>query len=202
MADTSNLYRALSAVFLINSAAFSKATVPQQTETLMKTEGKPVVFVENFVKFSDRRALRDGLLAGKDVSTELEFNGIDLTREEQAALVAVRPVLEKISGLKGGYPWVGGEAAAFKVSGSSIRFNSKYSNHSIGLKTAKKIWDRASAFWAGAIAAPGSHYESASGYSSRLVEYSPSHVKIGCQTISRVDVEAVALNQGWEPNIA
>lgn len=95
----SNLFRKLSAVLLINSSEFAKATPKIQTSVLVENAGLPVEFVTDFFDLSSKRAIRDKLLAGKDVSRELEFNEVTLDAEELRALDLIKPVLEKIEAI-------------------------------------------------------------------------------------------------------
>lgn len=190
------LFRALSSVFLIDSSVFSKASPADQTSVLTQAQGKVVLFVENFQSLKNRRKLRDRLLNGEDVSTELEFNEIELSPRERELLNNVRPVLEKITGITGKYPWLSGEVGTlnFQIN----RFDN--GSYSIGKNAAKRIWDKASAYWAGLTEKPAVISISAGGY-SRNAEIESDHVKVGCQKMSRLDCEAVAKHYDWEPNM-
>lgn len=193
----SNLFRKLSSAFLVNTAEFQKASATDMTATMAQAGTLPVVFVENFMKFRDKKAIIDKLLRGEDVTVELEFNDISLSRDELAAIQTVRPVLDKISGMEDSYPWVGGNAFTMTFGKTMVRRN----DYSISYTRAKVIWDKASRYWAGLSDRPKTHNTAAGGYNYRDVVYGENEVKIGCQTIPRVDVEAVALQRGWEPNI-
>jgi hypothetical protein len=95
----SNLFRRLSAVLLINTAEFSKASPTTQTKTIASADGLPVEFVADFFDLGNKRIIRDKLLSGKDVSRELEFNGVKLDAEELKALDPIKPVLAKIEAI-------------------------------------------------------------------------------------------------------
>lgn len=193
----SEVFKKLSSVFLINSAAFSKASPAEQTAALTQNTGLPVLFVPSFASFSSARTIRDKLLSGVDVSTELEFNGIVLTDAEQRAVREFLPVLTKIGALKSGYPWVEeiNISATIHCGVAAVHRG----DYQVGIKTAENIWKRASKFWGGGSKAIP-HSISAGSYSSRTVTYSNDDVKIGCQTVTRGELEAVAREYGWEPN--
>jgi hypothetical protein len=188
--------------YLIASDAFGKLIPAKQTEILAGANGKPVVFVNNFAELKNKKKLTTRLLAGEDVAMELEFNGIVLTEVEQAALEAVKPVLERIGAIGPNYPWVEPtetEIATIKTilhyrEGSVTR-----AGYTITVKQAKNIWNRASAIWSGARqAVKSSHTISVDGY-TRTTTYTERHVTLGCQTINRYEVEAIAQHYGWEP---
>lgn len=199
MADKSNLFRALTSVFLVNSAAFAKATPVEQTEALTQTEGKLVLFVDSFAALGNTRKLRDRILAGDDVSMELEFNGIELSASELATLSAVRPILERIGGLKGNYPWVeqSGKALANVkfVSDTTIQIN----GYNMTMNGAKFVFDRATKYWSGGPK-PSEVSRSIAGR-NRYVSVSKDSVNVGCQSCSRETVEAIGQQMGWEPVI-
>jgi hypothetical protein len=196
----SKLFRRLSAVLLINSSEFATQTPTAQTATLTKAEGLPILFVPNFVALSDKRAIREKLLSGQDVTTELEFNGINLTDDDRVALKAVLPVLEKIGAIGPSYPWAP-EAAEALVSNLKLESNKvRRAGHVLGKMSCNFIWKKASHYWSGGPK-PGVHGTRTDGYSynNRDVTYRPDEVVIGCQTISRAEVEYIARHFGWEP---
>jgi hypothetical protein len=77
----SNLFRRLTTVLLVNATEFARATTKAQT-ALIAEAGLPVEFVTDFFDLGNKRIIRDKLLAGTDVSRELEFNGVMLSPEE------------------------------------------------------------------------------------------------------------------------
>jgi hypothetical protein len=200
---SSKIFRALSAVFLVNSTEFAKASPTEQTEVLLESSGRTVLFVKNFLELQNKRVLRDKLLAGSDVSTELEFNGITLTDGEMAALRAVKPILAKIDGIEEGYPWLG-EA----VSEGRFQFHDRYgvklhgsSSHWCRVKTAKKMWDAASKYWGTGERTPVSKLPSSFDGYRRTPEIHDNKIVIGCQSITRAEAEFIAKHYGWEPNV-
>lgn len=194
----------LSAVFLVSTAGFASLSAKDQTAVMAQTGGLPIEFVPDFRELNNRRSLRDKLLAGHNVSRELEFNDIELNDEERRVLTLIQPVLEKIGGGATAYPWLPDED--FK---STITFGNNYSTavirrngHYVGLKAAKTIWMRASAFWAGGEK-PKSGKAAADGHytANKTVEITATGVSIGCQTMTRAEVEYIAREKKWEPNI-
>lgn len=210
-----NTVRVLSSAVVVSSLMFGKLPASKQTEILANTTGKPLLFVDSFGAFTNKKRIIDRLLAGEDVSVELEFNNIELTAEELTALKVVKPVIEKIRGAKlNGYEFVTPNATeeqrirscSVPSTGSgSVR---NYGGYTIGCKPLKEIWDKASAWWQGGPV-PNSMYVAAGGYRSRTVEFVKAsgssgysddrYIKIGCQNVSRAEIEHVAQTLGWEP---
>lgn len=186
------MFRELTSVFLIDSSEFAKAAPVDQTKTLLLSNGKNVLFVKSFKQLESRRAIRDNLLAGKDISVELEFNQIELSDEDRRVISLIGPILDRI-GAGALYKWVSGKAS--KMDFGPQRINR--GGYTIGLKSAKNLWDRASKAWHTDTFVPGINVQ-ASGY-NRTAEFFPDEIKIGCQSIPRVDVEAIAQHYGWEP---
>lgn len=198
--------KTLSMASVVSSQEFAKLSPVKQTEVLASASGKPIVFVENFVKLRDKRSLVERLLKGEDVSMELEFNEIELTEEESAALGKVQPVIERIRGKKGDYPWIARseseEQRCKRMTLGTVRITRD--GYSAGVATTEKIWRTASAYWAALandpnVASPTGVRQSFSGYTKTPV-YRPKHVDVGCQTISRYELEYIAEYYGWEPS--
>lgn len=194
-----SLIRVLSNVAVIDSGAFAKAAPAQQTVLLTSTAGKPVLFVESFSTLNNRKTLRDELLAGKDVSMRLEFNGIELTSEDKATMAAVMPILAKIEALKSTYPWLVGEnhEPEYPITFGGLSMIRR--SYKITVSSAKNIWDRVSPYWAGLrTRAPMENYNLTENEGNKRTSYSKTHVSIGCQTIRRADVEYIAKHYGWD----
>lgn len=202
--NTDKIYRELSNCLLISADQFARQTPSKQSSIVLRANGKPVKFVANFLELANLRKLRDNLLLGKDVSIELEFNKIDLTSEDFSVIDAFRPVLAKIMATVPTYPWLPEEtfpniSVQRKPNGEPKRI--QRNNHDIGIETAKNIWNKASAFWAGG-AKPNNHQVMKSYYGSgHRVGYSENSVSVGCQTITRAEVEHIARLMNWEPHL-
>jgi hypothetical protein len=192
----SNVFRRLSTVLLINSAKFAGLGAPAQTKTLAEANGLPIEFVPNFVGLSDKRTLRDNLLAGKDVSRELEFNEIVLTDEERVMLGKITPILAKINTIGPDYPWVAEQEFP------EITFdekNLKRHGHTLSLVKAKTAWNKASLYWSGGK--KPAEYNAGTYYNSRYCTITENGIKMGCQTVTRAEAEYIARCQGWDPKV-
>lgn len=197
----------LSSALVVSSAAFAKLGAAKQTEVLASANGKPIVFVDNFFALTNKKRLIDKLLAGDDVSVELEFNELDLSADELKVIKEVRPILEKIRGFKlGSYDWVIPTDAEERLiegiqigTGPSIRNATGYT---IGKKALEALWKKASVWFAGGEKA-GSYYVNASGYNRQarfLVNANgQQYIEVGCQNISRAEIEFVAKAMNWNP---
>lgn len=195
--EPSKLFRRLNTVLLISTAEFAKATPTAQTK-LVNAADVPIEFVPDFSLLSNRRLIRDNLLAGKDVSRELEFNGLVLSEEELRVLDLLKPVLAKIEALGPTYDWLSPIAKSeFTCTPERVCRNN---GHYISRATALAIWKRASLFWTTGVA-PKTHQAKTNGsyYNNRNVSYGRESVTIGCQMISRGEVEHIARHYGWDP---
>lgn len=194
------IFRLLSAVLLISSDQFARQSVTKQTSIIaLATPTQPVRFVPDFLDLMNIKRLRDRMLDGKDVEHELEFNGIEFTAEERAAMQAFLPVLTKLNAKVPAYPWLNPaeEFACFELTsnGRKIRRN----GHAIGVKTAMSVWERASKYWTGGKK-PQSYHIGSNYYSrGHNVVITETQVSIGCQTIPRAEVEYLARWQNWKP---
>ena len=199
----SNLIRVLTSVALINSAQFAKETPAVQTATLGQSGGKPIEFVPDFLALMDATKIRNDLLAGKDVTRELEFNAIKLTEADFTALKAVGPILTKIASVGPTYPWVDGTPRRMTFTDRRVTRN----GHWISIEAAKALWVKASRFWSNQTSSARAPAETriesvyTSELNSKYCNFQKNSVTIGCQTISRVDVEAIAKHYGWAPTM-
>jgi hypothetical protein len=194
----SNLFRRLSAVLLVNTAEFTKATPATQTKTIAAAEGLPVEFVTDFLDLGNKRLIRDKLLSGRNVGRELEFNDVTLSDDELKALELIKPILAKIEGIGPSYPWL--PVKDFKGTIECTKDRVKRNGHTVGKAVAKRIWDKASKFWSGGPM-PSSNEVATDGHGwgNRTASYSKDAVTIGCQTIPRVEVEYIARCYNFEP---
>jgi hypothetical protein len=213
-----NVVRVLSNSVVVSSFKFGKLTASKHTEIIANATGNPNLFNDTFGTLTNKKRIVDRLLGGEDVSVELEFNEISLTGEELTALKMVRPIIEKIRGSQfNGYQFVNPNTAEQKridgikipMSGSGSVYNA--AGHQIGCKPLKEIWNKASVWWQGAKT-PRNTYVSAGGYSRREVVFATAteggsgfsddrYIKIGCQNVSRAELEYVAQALGWEPAV-
>lgn len=191
----------LSAVRVVHSGLFAKMSPSEQTALLATEPNKPVMFVPTFAVLADKKVLIQKLLAGADVSLELEYNKIVLSEEEVRAFAAVRPILERINALGSQYPWLPHAVDTeytIVYNKASVRRN----GYSIGHHHIRDIWAKASAYWGGHTTNCPEPYniEGGAGYHSAVVTITSNQVRIGCQTIRRVDVEEIAKKLELEPS--
>ena len=191
----------LSMCLLVSSSEFAKQTPAKQTEILTGAGGKPVVFVNNFSELKNRNALIKKLLAGENVAMELEFNEVELTEDETKLFSAIQPVIERINeSLKASYEWVSPAASMthWSLTNSSAQNPAGYR---ISKGQCKKVWEEASKYWAdtSGAATPASRSITTSGWGSRQLKINRNEVNIGCQTITRAEVEAVAKHFNFDP---
>lgn len=200
----SNVYRLLSSSFIVNAEAFANASVAEKNATMLaNTTNQPIQFITNFVDLTNGTMIRDKLLAGGDVSLELEFNGVKLTDAEQAALTAVAPVLAKLMAIKPSYPW----KPARKYPNTRMGETSiDRGGYEIDVAVAKKIWQKASKRWGSEVnnkkktSGTANFSEYISGRTRYIYIYA-DRVAIGCQSVMRSEVEAIARHYKWSPSI-
>jgi hypothetical protein len=200
----SNVFKVLTSVLLIDSTQFKTLAPTAQTNILRQIPaGGEVKFVDSFTALRNRRSLVDELIKGKDVSMRLEFLELELTEEEKQILQRVQPIIARILDTPSelgnpNYKWL----LVTPSAGANLKMTSnliKRGDNSIGVKTAEKIWKKASQLWGGLVVSQKTMVVQAGGYWSCNVDFYDDRIKIGCQTIYRADVEAVARNYGWEP---
>lgn len=210
-----NIVRILSNSVVVSSLLFGKLSAAKQTEILANGSGKPIVFVDSFSKFTNKNDIIKKLLAGEDVSVELEFNEISLTPEETKMFTEIRPVIERIRGAKlGSYEWrdpngaddaklFGGfnfwrDYLTGTVSGTSL-FRTP-SGYNVTRGQLEKIWDIASRLWFDGTK-PDKMPQLRFNYESRTLKVNADGIILGCQSASRELVEALARKYKLEPNI-
>jgi hypothetical protein len=205
----SNVSKKLSMCLLVSSAAFAKLTPAKQTEVLATSSGLPLIFVDDFAALRNKKKLIERLLKGEDVNMELEFNEIELTDDEKKALEGIRPVLERLRGAIGTYEWQIEESeAADYLRSKSWRLNGQNTSirsptgYELGKPSCRKVWNEASKVWGNPEeAATQVEVRTVNGYDRAKLTVNKNGIQLGCQTVSRKEVEAVALYYGFEPNV-
>ena len=195
------IIRTLSTGTIISSLLFGKLAANKQTEIIAQAQaaGKPFVFVDSFGKLSDTRKLAERLLAGDDMTMELEFNNIKLSDDERDGLAKVKPLLERLKALKPTkYPWL--SDADIEAAGRNFNINNRRSDdiyhcgggEYISKGQAKRIWNAYKPFIMEGTK-PNTRMSLRFGYTNRTVTFNDDQtVKVGCQVVSRADVEYVA----------
>lgn len=200
---------------VLDDRAFTALSISDKTQVMSELPA-PFLYVESFSQLSNLGTIKKKLFDGKDVSLELAYNGIDLPSEfssvRQRYLDVLAPVLAQIEGLRPIYPFaeIPEDRTVVKVSGEwAVR-----ASYKVKITLLKKIWGRVSPRWAkhwsdANIKIDGKRkawsslehtYEDGSAIdnnSSRYVEYAANSIAIGCQNISRYELEQFALSQGW-----
>lgn len=186
--------KVLPSVALIANDVFAAFTPEDKTKILALNEGKTIEFIDSFYDMQDSVYIRERLLAGYDISRELEFNNIVMTEAETAAVKVLSGLLKKIAALPVQYPWLPAQTfSSFKTTPTHIERQGRKISH----KTAKTLWNNASKLWF-----EKTEVSTDVGYISNYDTYvKPDEIRIGCQHIPRAEVEAMARQLKWEPNI-
>lgn len=203
---TTDVAAKLSTAMVVNSARFAVATPAKQTEILAQAGGLPIIFVSSFNEFANRRKIRDALISGNDVSLNLEFIGIELTEEDRRIFALIQPLMDKLvqSDSAGWSP-----GTEVLPSGVEVLVDRVHRNgYSVSVDAFKGVWRKASRYWynvdnleAGKrIRKPDGVYIQTSS-SQRCVSFYKQELHIGCQTIPRTTVEAIARHLDLEWNI-
>lgn len=192
--------RRLTGVTLISSMEFAKLSAKDQTAVFADAAGQTIEVVHDFNSYRDRKAIRDKLLSGKDATRELEFNGIILSPEELVALRAVKSLLARVEGLGPIYVWGPEPVGQVNITFETNRI--RRGGHTIAIAKAKTVWARASRFWSGGPK-PSTIYTAVDGvsYSNKELRIAANEIQIGCQAISRAEVEYIARHYGWAPTV-
>ena len=194
---------ALSTAFAVSSEAFAGLTPVKQTELLNSAGGLPIRFFPNFSDLRSKKLIIEKIMRGEDVSLALEFNSIDLTDEEKLAVENIKPLIEKLGLMAKEYEW------APETTPSNIGCNDDHvwkENNQITLRAAKAVWDKATLFWTGGPQ-PARHRVDSTvrgrnwDRSQHQATYSPAGVAIGCQRITKAQLEWVARRKNWQPQI-
>lgn len=71
------------------------------------------------------------------------------------------------------------------------------SEYSIGLKSARALWNWVSPFWAGKTRTLDTHYVRANSTAYNAT-VDGSEIRVGCRRVQRYELEQIALSQGWD----
>lgn len=200
---TTELYKVLSAVVLVNAELFRKTSAAQIPATLaeMQTHNKPLQFEDKVISLTHVPTIIDKMVKGEDVSLSLELLDVNLSDDEQKSLGLFRGVVDKLKSFAPPYPFAE-VPPTFNID-EKIKKNPngtklQRAGHSIGVATAKRIWNTARVHWvSGKQTSKAMGRVSADGY-GRYPQIYPTYVAIGCQTIQRYELEQLALREGWD----
>ena len=170
--------------------------------TLANT-GKKILVVDSYTRFFSVKNLFASMDSGdfESLGIIVEKNDIDMSSHDWSLIRAYNDLRDKLNlALKPKYefkevPSNWSIETSFKINKTTMT----RAGHTIGIKTAKKVWDQVSKHWFDnkektqivirdlSIA---NYY--------RDVTATPSEVKIGCQTIDRYEIEQLAIHMNWD----
>lgn len=186
---------------VLNETAFNALAAPVRSAILVANPAKNYDFRKDFSEITNVRVVLSRLKAGADVSAELAFHEVELPKDFAETAAKYRDLIKKVEtaldALKPAYPFVEDDGAPdLTATGTNNRYISNGS-YRCPQGVAKKLWARAAAYWADYTLRPGPAYTDISGC-SRHVVYHENHIEIGCQTISRSQIERLALKLNWD----
>lgn len=195
----SRIFTSLAVGFIIDSSVFTKLTAEKQTEVLgMNKTGKPVIFVPSFATLANKKRLIEKLVKNENCSIELAFNEIVLSEVDKTALMVFGELIDRIKDTNISYEWLpdNNEGGLLGFNQTSISRR----GYRISLKGAEKIWNAASLYWheKDFIKPKSLRSMSVDGY-SRSPQIHENSVVIGCQTITRAEIEYIAKHFAWKP---
>lgn len=195
-----DLFKVLSAVVLVNAPVFRKVSANNLPKAFadLNESGKPLIFEENITKLTHTPSVITRMSQGEDVSISLELLDVALSPIEQSAIRLYHQIIERLKPATGPYyPFA--EAPANFVLFDHIKINSKTmtrNGYSSSISVAERVWKVCYKYWLG-LSTDTKMSGSFDGY-SRNVKISDKFVEVGCQTINRYEIEALALHLGWE----
>lgn len=186
--------------FLISSEVFSGLSNDDRTQLFAESSGKDLRFVSNFNSCTNIPGILEALKKGEDVSLELEYQELsiekahlDLIREYSRVITEV--ITPLVRSKLPPYPYA--EMPSSGVLGITTSPDGRHairSGHKWPMRKAKAVFLKAARGWAGIIKKmPSSCYEE-----GNYVYFYSDRITIGCQTITRYEIEQFALEMGWE----
>lgn len=186
----------LNDTLVIDEATFNKLDGTTRGTILAANPAKSYDFRPNFADLTNMRSVRTKLLSGKDVSLELKFNGIEIEPDILTQyLTALTSITATLAGHVPKYNFAENPENNTRLKHSPSRISN--SQHTCGIKTAQAIWKKASAYWLDPSQPAPSHSSSFGGY-DRTAIIKPTEIVIGCQTITRWQLEQLAVELQWE----
>jgi hypothetical protein len=194
-------------VIFLDNQVFSSLSLADKAVVLTSIEDRVPSFMDSFKEFYNTKKIIGDILKGVDRSGELEFHGLSLTDETKSALDIYRrdvlPLFEKLSSLKpsSNYPFL------LKQDGEPLYFEDQYvrktqgGNYRVALTSNdnnrlnfKEVFDRATKYWAALAVDPKKRrptnvYRRTENEGSRDVEIFNDRVRIGCQSVTRWQIE-------------
>lgn len=174
--------------------------------------GKKIVFIDSALKFFGFNALETAIkTTDENLPILLEHHEIRLTSEDLATIKRANELQDymleafnaKREASRPAYPFANApkdwklEDRIVFTSQLIKRAAAYDAGYTLGLKTARSIWDRAATVWSGNTNRVDSLTVRVAGYNKSCYFYA-TYIDIGCQRIERHELEAVALHLGWE----
>lgn len=195
----------------INNDAFNGLPPAKKTEvisTVFAGGGQSLEFLDNFRRFTDKKAILRAIGLGVDVSAALAFLEIQIPEEQVKRFVAaqieyssaLKPIEEAVNGVIPPYPFadIPDNPRHLTLTQNDKRVANGNNGHSVTIGSAKKLFTSAAKHWlSGSNSTKHLGYASYDGY-NRSPEITPTSLVIGCQTIPRYAIEQFALSQGWD----
>ena len=189
---------------LLSSGIFDKLSTADKNKAMdaVTDSGLTLEFVASFGIYRNPERIRERLLEGKDVSVELEFNDINISEEDRELVRRIQPILAEIQNITPDYPWLPEKKFPnINVSKTMVTRG----HHKLSTARLKKYWTALSLYWYNGSKGPTPLLGTVrikDGWHTitRNVEVNQAgNIVIGCQTISRAELEYVAREKGWEP---
>lgn len=189
---------------VIDETAFNALAAQIRSAILVANPAKNYDFRKDLSEITNGRKVLERLKAGEDVSLELAFHEVELPRNfaeiYKQYQEAVQQVSEALAKAIPPYPFAQGPAKGetpLELTGANDRYvtNGQYK---CSVMLARKIWKKVAPWWGGFTEKkPDPSYQEISGYSRSIIYYR-ERIEIGCQKISRWQVEQLALELGWD----
>lgn len=184
---------------VLNETAFNALAAPVRSAILVANPAKAYDFRKDFSEILNVRAVLSRLKAGADVSAELAFHEVELPKDFAETSAKYHDLIKKVENsldaLKPAYPFVEhDDTPDLEVTGTKI----SNGNYKCPMPAARRIWLVAASYWAGLTKTkPAARYIIISGVHRDIVFYE-DRIAIGCQSISRSQVERLALELNWD----
>lgn len=184
---------------VLNETAFNALAAPIRSAILVTNPAKNYDFRKDFSEITNVHTVLSRLKAGADVSVELAFHEVELPKDFAETAAKYHDLIKKVEtaldALKPAYPFVEHDCTPdLEVTGARI----SNGDYKCPIVTARRIWLVAAPYWAGLTKIkPAARYTSING-SQRDVVFYEDRIAIGCQRISRSQVERLALELNWD----
>lgn len=187
---------------VIDETAFNALSAQIRSAILVANPAKNYDFRKDLSEITNGRKVLERLKAGEDVSLELAFHEIKLPRNfeeiSQKYRAAVEQIEQSLLAVMPVYPFAENKGeSVLKLTGTQNQWVTN-GNYKCSIFMAKRLWRLVARFWAGKVdLPPETRWETIGGH-YRAVKFSENAVNIGCQTITRWQVEQLALELGWD----